>query len=659
MGAATHQISLERLSEEHCWLIFSQLAFMERTTEECAELENIGRQIARKSSGLPLVAKTLGSLMRFRKTISQWEDILCSELWESKDVKVREIFAPFLLSYYDLTPLQKRCFLYCSVFPKDYNIGRDDLIEMWMSQGYLSQTINSKKEGRDCFESLAMRSFFQDFKEDEFYGSIKCNMHDIVHDFAQFFMGSEYVLIEVDGIEENKKEVDESTRHLTLVVGSEDRFLTLRHNAKNLRTIYIYSNTDKLHVDRMLLFSHLTRLRTLNLYRCYIESLPEDIGLLKHLRYLDLSGNTNLKELPGTLFNLYNLQTLRLGNCSSLPRLPEKIAKLVNLKNLYIYGCRFEGLPKGIAKLTGLLTLDMWVVPKERKTYLDVGDLKMLKYLQFQSFLCIKRCASMGNLDESEKINLSSWQHLLDLTLRFRETGELYEIGEILDADTEILESLQPHPNLKALDISDYLGATVSPTWMMSLTNLTSLELNFCTKCEILPPLGKLPSLVSLVICCLDSLKKVGPEFLGITERDEEDHGTARRDQDTPSEPSIISFPRLKKLTFDWIEEWKVWEGYRMTTTTPTKIMPCLHSLKITKCHNLETLPDFLQMTPLQNLSVKKSKILQRNVQKGTGKEWYKISHVLNIQINKKYVQKNGVWIQKDESDDGETSSSE
>ncbi|EXB67284.1 Putative disease resistance protein [Morus notabilis] len=504
-----------------------------------------------------------------------------------------------------------------------------------------------------------MRSFFQDFEEDEYYGAITCKMHDIVHEFAQFLMGSEYVLMEVDGIEENKKGVDESTRHLTLVVGSEDHFPTLRHNAKNLHTVYIYSNTNKLHVDRILLFYHLTRLQTLNLYSCNIESLPEDIGLLKHLRYLDLSFNSNLKELPDTLFNLCNLQTLRLCNCTSLPRLPEKIAKLVNLKNLYIYGCCFEGLPKGIAKLTGLLTLDMLVVPKERTTYLDLGDLKMMKYLQFQSFLSIQRCANTGNLDEFEKINLRSWQNILDLTLGFRESDELYEIGEILDDDTEILESLQPHPNLKALEISDYLGATVSPTWMMSLTNLTSLELIFCTKCEILPPLGKMPSLVSLVICCLDSLKKVGPEFLGITEREEEDHGAARGDQDTPSEPSIISFPRLKKLKFDWNEEWKEREGYNTTTTTPTKIMPCLHSLKITKCHNLEKLPEFLQMTPLQNLSIKKSKILQRNIQKGTGKEWYKISHVPNIQINKKYVQKNGVWIQKDESDDEETSSSE
>ncbi|EXB94542.1 hypothetical protein L484_022852 [Morus notabilis] len=296
-------------------------------------------------------------------------------------------------------------------------------------------------------------------------------------------MGSEYVLIEVDGIKENKKEVDESTRHMTLVVGSEDHFLTLRHNAKNLHSIYIYADSNKQHVDRVLLFSHLTRLRTLSLYDCDFEILPEDIGLLKHLRYLDLS------------------------------------------------------------------------VPKERKTYLDLGDLKVLKYLQFQSVLSIHRCANAGNLDESERINLNSWQHLLDLTLRFRETAELYEIGEILDDDTEIMESLQPHPNLKALAIWDYLGATVSPTWMMSLTNLTSLELNFCTKCEILPLLGKLPSLVSLVIWCLDSLKKVGPEFLGITERDEEDHSTARRDLDTPSEPSIISFPRLKKLKFDWNEE--------------------------------------------------------------------------------------------------------
>lgn len=61
-------------------------------------------------------------------------------------------------------------------------------------------------------------------------------------------------------------------------------------------------------------------------------------------------------------------------------------------------------------------------------------------------------------------------------------------------------------------------------------------------------------------------------------------------------------------------------------------------------------------MTPLQNLSIIDSKILQQRCQKEVGKEWYKISHVPNIEFNYQHVQKDGVWIQKDETGHEETS---
>ncbi|KAF3450341.1 hypothetical protein FNV43_RR06421 [Rhamnella rubrinervis] len=129
--------NLQLLSEEHCWSIFSQLAFFERNGEERQQLEEIGRKIANKCKGLSLQAKTLGGLMRFKETKRDWKDVLSDKIWESHDEKIKH-FAPFLLSYYDLPPLEKRCFSYCSVFPKDYEFRRDELIEMWMSQGYLS-----------------------------------------------------------------------------------------------------------------------------------------------------------------------------------------------------------------------------------------------------------------------------------------------------------------------------------------------------------------------------------------------------------------------------------------------------------------------------------------------------------------------------------------
>ena len=163
MRADAQMIHVELLSEEVCWLIFSRLALSGR--DDVEQLENIGKQITIKCKGLPLVAKTLGSLMHFKTSRKQWEDVLRSKLWELEDVQPR-VFVPFLLSYYDLSFVEKHCFSFCSIFPKDYEIRVPDLIQLWMSQGYLNRSTSPEKKGQDCFENLAMRSFFQDFENE-------------------------------------------------------------------------------------------------------------------------------------------------------------------------------------------------------------------------------------------------------------------------------------------------------------------------------------------------------------------------------------------------------------------------------------------------------------------------------------------------------------
>ncbi|XP_044495821.1 putative disease resistance protein RGA3 isoform X2 [Mangifera indica] len=61
-------IIMEQLAQEECWLLFSQLAFFGRSLEECEKLEKIGREIVAKCKGLPLAAKTIGNLLRFKGT---------------------------------------------------------------------------------------------------------------------------------------------------------------------------------------------------------------------------------------------------------------------------------------------------------------------------------------------------------------------------------------------------------------------------------------------------------------------------------------------------------------------------------------------------------------------------------------------------------------
>ncbi|KAL5577702.1 hypothetical protein UlMin_019401 [Ulmus minor] len=614
MNAETRMIPLDFLSDECCWLIIKQLAVESRGRDQAkvAELEKIGREIARKCKGLPLIATTLGSLLCFKETKSEWGVILHNKLWQSqKDL------APFLLSYYDLSLSERCCLSYCSIFPKDYSIESNRLIGMWMSQGYFS----SGREGKEHFKSLCMRSLFQDIHKNN-VGEVRCKMHDIVHDFVQYLTKGKFSVIKVDDMEEK---TEENVRHLTAPFSNLSVLKFNEKNRENMRSL-IFSTTSS-SIDEFSLLD-LPHLRTLGLSDFQFEKLPENINGMRHLRYLDLSSNYMLRELPESLCDLCNLQTLKLDWCLALERLPKGIGKLVNLRNLYIRGCRLEGLPKGIRKLRSFEKLDLFVIPSKEKSeeYFD-GDFNELKCLQYQESLVIRQPGNLENTDEAKKINLENMEDLVYLEFEFgnHNSDRQHQIT--------ILEALKPHPYLETLTIVRH--PTCSPKWLTSLEHLKCLNLVRCINCEILPPLGNLlPSLESLTIFACKSVKTVGHDLLGIEEGKRKD----------PSQSSFVSFPKLKQLWFQRMDEWKEWEG-SIPEDGSLQVMPSLRYLELNGCEKLEGLPDFLRMIRLPSLCIAGCNILNQGCQKGTGKEWLKISHIPNIEIDGKYVQRDGIWV--------------
>nr|XP_017183805.2 putative disease resistance protein RGA3 [Malus domestica] len=220
MGATTHMIHLERLSEQNCLSIFNCMAFFNR--ENDSVLRAIGEEIAKKCKGLPLAAKILGSLMRYKQTRKEWQEVLNSKIWELEEVE-QQVFQPLLSSYFDLAPAVKRCLLYCAIFPKDHQIDKDHLIELWMSQDYLYSKGNIEKKiiGQRLFDNLIMRSFFQDFEEDDVGNIWKCKMHDIVHDFLLFLNQNECFTMEVKGGNYTTETLSDKISHLTLVLAPE------------------------------------------------------------------------------------------------------------------------------------------------------------------------------------------------------------------------------------------------------------------------------------------------------------------------------------------------------------------------------------------------------------------------------------------------------
>ncbi|PRQ20623.1 putative leucine-rich repeat domain, L domain-containing protein [Rosa chinensis] len=318
-------------------------------------------------------------------------------------------------------------------------------------------------------------------------------------------------------------------------------------------------------------------LRTLNFSGNKLNEVPKEIGELIHLRYMDLSWNRVLKELPDAVCDLCNLQTLVLEWCGQLEKLPKAMGKLINLKHLY--GDDDEAL--------------------------KLGDLGIMD--QLHGRLSIRYLGNKDDASEIEKAQLGNKEHLSHLRVFFQEGDEEQRKG-----DEEIVKALQPHQNLESLDIW-WCQFTESLYWIKSLRNLRKLYLYGWRFCEFLPSLGKLPSLEILDIREMKKVKKVGVEFLGIEEEEEQVSG--------------ILFPKLKRLSFESMENWEEWAFVSEIT-----IMPRLSELRIESCPKLKALRT-LTITALRTLTISDCRILEGEYEKGVGKEWHNISHIPNLTI--------------------------
>ncbi|KAK9217477.1 hypothetical protein WN943_006104 [Citrus x changshan-huyou] len=640
MMGSTNIISIKELTEEECRLLFNKIAFSDRPIEEREKLEQIGRKIANKCKGLPLAAKIIGSLMRSKETEEEWRRILNSGLWKVEEIE-KGILSSLLLSYNDLPSKVKKCFSYCAIFPKDYNIEKDRLITLWMAQGYLDteQDEEMESKGEEYFGILASRSFFQEFTKSYDNCIMQCKMHDMVHDFGQFISQNECLSMEISGLNAINS-FDEKVRHLLLIVGNGASFPVSTCGVKRMRSLIIdYSRYFHLYLNGKILerlFRESTSLRVLefgdwarSLQLGPLTRIPRNIERLVHLRYLNLS-NQSIRKLPDTLCELYNLQKLDISCCCKLKELPQGIGKLINMRYLLNYGTiSLRYMPVGIGRLTSLRTLDEFYVSGgggiDGRKACRLESLRSLELLQ----VCgIRRLGNVTDVGEAKRLELDKMKNLSCLKLLFnKEEGDGQRRKN--EDDQLLLEFLQPPPNLRKLLIGSYRGKTVFPPWMMSLTNLRSLDLDDCENCEKLPPLGKLPSLEKLSISFMCSVKRVDNEILGI----ESDH----HDSSSCSSSSVtIAFPKLKSLTISWMLELEDWDyGIAKRGNAFISIMPRLSSLTFDSCPKLKALPDhFHQTTTLKEFNIGwNCGLLEKRYRKGEGEDWHKISHIPNLEI--------------------------
>ncbi|XVF69264.1 hypothetical protein PTKIN_Ptkin11bG0066900 [Pterospermum kingtungense] len=280
-----------------------------------------------KCEGLPLAIVILRGLMSSKKSSAEWKSVHDSLNWElSNNTKLELVKTITFLSYRDLPFQLKQCFLYCCMFPKDYEIHRKRLIRLWMAEGFVEQFKDVPPEvvAESYLMDLINRRLLQVIWRNHFGRPKSFKMHDLVREFALSVSKEEKIVAVSDG----EKGVEENG-------------------------ICRYSIEVK---------GKLLNLHTLFLKRAKIEKLPYEIVKLRNLRHL----NASYLEITEIDYHLESLQCVSVPSnvLSSVPEVP------LNMD-------AFSSAPPYLEKL--LLVGKLEKVPRWFNTLLNLNSLSLQK----------------------------------------------------------------------------------------------------------------------------------------------------------------------------------------------------------------------------------------------------------------------------------------
>ncbi|VAH00317.1 unnamed protein product [Triticum turgidum subsp. durum] len=591
MGADRAAYNLNALEDHFIKEIIVDRAFSSENGKPPELLEMVG-EIVKRCCGSPLAASALGSVLRTKTTVKEWNAIASRSSICTEETGILPILK---LSYNDLPSHMKQCFAFCAVFPKDYKIDVAKLIQLWIANGFIPEHKEDSLEtiGQLIFDELASRSFFLDIgrsKEHwEYYSRTTCKIHDLMHDIAMSVMGKECVAVTM---ELSKIEwLGDTARHLFLSCKGTEGILnaSLEKRSPAIQTLICDS-------DMQSSLKHLSKYRSLHALKLCIrgtESFLLKSMYLHHLRYLDLS-NSSIKSLPEDISILYNLQVLDLSYCYYLDRLPRQMKYMTSLRHLNTLGCpELKSMPPGFENLTKLQTLTVFVAGVPGPDCSDVAELQHLN-LGGKLELC-----QIENVIEAEAkvANLGNKKDLRELSLRWTKVG-----------DSKVLDKFEPHGGLQVLQIYSYGGEC-----MGMLQNMVEIHLFHCERLRFLFRCSTIFTFPILKVLTLEHLLAF-ERWWEIDEWQVEQTifpvleklfmSNCGKLVALPEAPLLRGpcgeggytlvhsvFPALKVLKMKNLEIFQRWNAAEETQGEQI-LFPCLEELSIEKCPELINLPE-------------------------------------------------------------------
>lgn len=263
---------------------------------------------------LLLIKVIIAGLLRKNVKESYWSSILEKQLSAAHRTKEHEVNSALRLSYDDLSPPLKQCFLYFSLFPKGLVIQSNHIVGMWMSEGFLENggpgdrrtRRQIEQDGLDYYEDLVI----EPAPEIAGDGSV-CKMHDVIRSFAHEIAEEELLVV---GPGQNSQLVSSSSAIRQLSVEStelessssvalpewssisSERHKLLRSLIINGRVKFDAPPTAGAAVAGEPTLASFPSLRALLARHAETERFVESLCSLRHLRFLHLD-STDITRL--------------------------------------------------------------------------------------------------------------------------------------------------------------------------------------------------------------------------------------------------------------------------------------------------------------------------------------------------------------------------
>ncbi|CAA7040887.1 unnamed protein product [Microthlaspi erraticum] len=312
----TEEIEVKVLEEADAWELFKLQAQCSMVNREISQ---VARQIAVTCGGLPLALVVTGKTMACKTTEDEWVRAL--EDLESSPGELRGtergIFHVLKLSFDHLDETAKKCFQYCALFPKAHNINRDELVEYWIGEKFITEDRErqrTKNRGYNIIDALVQASLLLKDGESE----QKLSMHDMIRDIV----------------------------------------LRVRSKPEEGEIFVVQAGAELSELSHVPDWTSATKMSLMN---NTIKDIPDDHEFPDQARLVTLFlQNNKLVEISGKFFVAMSyLVVLDLSRNPYLTELPEEISELVSLRYLSLLGTMIKDFPEGFGKLTRLIHLDL------------------------------------------------------------------------------------------------------------------------------------------------------------------------------------------------------------------------------------------------------------------------------------------------------------